>query len=77
MNYYKVKVVYECYGEPDTGNMVVAASTYSEAVSAIEKYYESNINEMKIELFSNIPVLSESVIKTLNLDFTESEGESK
>ena len=76
MNYYKAKVVYECYGELDTGNIIVAASTYSEAVSAIEKYYESNVNEMKIELFSNIPVLSESVIKTLNLDFTESEGES-
>lgn len=76
MNYYKAKVVYECYGELDTDNMLIAASTYSEAVSAIEKYYESNVIEMKIELFSNIPVLSESAIKTLNLDFTTLKGES-
>lgn len=74
MNYYKAKVVYECYGELDTDNMLIAAPTYSEAVSAIEKYYESCLFEVHIELFSTRFALTENELQNL---FTTSKGESK
>lgn len=74
MNYYKAKVVHECYGELDTDNMLIAAPTYSEAVSAIEKYYESCLFEVHIELLSTRFALTEGDIQNL---FTTLKGESE